>query len=160
VTAAILVLFFVVLGVSVVLLGMRAGRRGPFLNSEGKGGRRAVGWITALAILVFAIAIPIAVAIDGGDQPAQAGSVDLTKKEEAGRQIFNEHCTQCHTLGASQGVQQVGPNLDELRPPKALVLDAIKNGRARGQGQMPALLVTGPEADEVATYVAKVAGRE
>jgi mono/diheme cytochrome c family protein len=160
VTAAIVVLFFVVLGVFAVLLGMRAGRRGPFLDSEGKGGRRAVGWLAGLAVLLFAIAIPIAVAIDGGDQAAQAGSVDLTAKEEAGRKTFNQNCTQCHTLGASQGVQQVGPNLDELRPPKALVLDAIKNGRARGQGQMPALLVTGPEADAVAAYVAKVAGRD
>jgi mono/diheme cytochrome c family protein len=160
VSTAILVLFFVVVGVSVVLLGMRAGRRGPFLSSEGKGGRRAVGWLTALAVLVFAVAIPVAVAIDGADQSAQAGSVDLTKKEEEGRKLFTQHCSQCHTLGASEAVQTVGPDLDVLRPPKELVLDAIEKGRARGQGQMPALLVTGEDADAVATYVAKVAGRD
>jgi mono/diheme cytochrome c family protein len=56
-------------------------------------------------------------------------------------------------------VGKVGPNLDQLRPPKALILDAIKNGRARGQGQMPAGLVDGQDAQDVADFVAKVAGR-
>jgi mono/diheme cytochrome c family protein len=156
VSTAILVLFFVALGLGAVLLGMRAGRR----KEPGKGGRRAVAWLTLLAVLVFAVAIPVAIAIDGSDSEQQAGPVDLNAKEVEGRQIFNEHCVQCHTLGASQAVQTVGPNLDVLRPPKELTLDAIEKGRARGQGQMPALLVTGEEADAVATYVAKVAGRE
>jgi mono/diheme cytochrome c family protein len=159
VSTAILVLFFVVAGVSAVLVGMRAGRRGPFMSSEGKGGRRAVAWLTGLAIVLFAVAIPLVVAIDGTDQAAQAGAVDLSAEEEEGRQIFNESCVQCHSLGASQAVQTVGPNLDVLRPPKELTLDAIEKGRARGQGQMPALLVTGQEAEAVAAYVAKVAGR-
>jgi mono/diheme cytochrome c family protein len=160
VSTAVLVLFFVAAGLSVVLIAMRAGRRGPFMDSEGKGGRRAVGWLTALSVVLFAIAIPLAVSIDDRDQSAQAGAVDLSGKEEEGREIFNEHCVQCHTLGASNSVQTVGPNLDVLRPPKELTLDAIEKGRARGQGQMPALLVTGQEADAVATYVAKVAGRD
>ena len=47
-STAVLVLFFVSAGLSVVLVGMRAGRRGPFMYSEGKGGRRAVAWITGL----------------------------------------------------------------------------------------------------------------
>jgi mono/diheme cytochrome c family protein len=53
----------------------------------------------------------------------------------------------------------VGPNLDDLRPAKALTLDAINKGRARGQGQMPAQLISGPEAQDVANYVATVSGR-
>jgi mono/diheme cytochrome c family protein len=39
------------------------------------------------------------------------------------------------------------------------VLDAIKNGRARGVGQMPANLLSGEDAEDVADYVAAVAGR-
>ena len=45
-----------------------------------------------------------------------------------------------------------------LHPPKGLILDAIAKGRARGQGQMPAGLVDGQDAQDVAAYVAAVAG--
>ena len=41
---------------------------------------------------------------------------------------------------------------------KALVLNAVAEGRARGLGQMPALLYQGREAEEVADFVAAVAG--
>jgi hypothetical protein len=38
------------------------------------------------------------------------------------------------------------------------VLGAITEGRARGLGQMPALLYQGKEAEDVASFVAAVAG--
>ena len=38
------------------------------------------------------------------------------------------------------------------------MLDAIAKGRARGQGQMPALLLTGKEAKDVASFIEAVAG--
>ena len=157
---ALFVLFFVVLGLTVVLVAMRSGSKGPVLDSSRKGARTALAWLLALAILAFVVAIPIAVAIDSSDAEATAGAQQLTKEEQHGRQVFNENCVQCHVLAASNGVQQVGPNLDDLRPPKELVLDAVLKGRARGQGQMPAQVVTGPDAEAVAAYVAKVAGRE
>ena len=53
-----------------------------------------------------------------------------------------------------------GPNLDQLKPPKALVLDAVLNGRQRGAGTMPAGLYTGQDAEDVASYVAAVAGKQ
>lgn len=158
---ALFVLFFLALGLSVVLVAMRSGSKGPVLDSSRKGSRRAVAWLLALSILAFVVAIPLAVVLDNNrNAEAKAGPLRLTKKEQRGREVFNQNCTQCHVLAASNGVQQVGPNLDELRPPKALVLDAIAKGRARGQGQMPSQVVTGPEAEAVAAYVAKVAGRQ
>ncbi len=39
-----------------------------------------------------------------------------------------------------------------------LVLSAIKEGRALGRGNMPALLYQGKEAEDVAEFVAAVAG--
>ena len=39
------------------------------------------------------------------------------------------------------------------------MLDAIHNGRARGNGQMAADLVEGQDADDVAAYVAKAVGQ-
>jgi mono/diheme cytochrome c family protein len=160
VTTLLFVLFFLILGAGVVLVAMRSGSSGPVLDSRKKGARRLLAVLTALAVLVFVIAVPVLVASDNRNAEATAGSVTLNKTEQHGRQIFNQRCVQCHTLAASSGVQQVGPDLDKLRPPKALVLDAVEKGRARGQGQMPALLVTGPDAEAVAEYVAKVAGRE
>ena len=154
------VLFFLVAGLAVVLVAMRSGSKGPVLDSRKKGSRRALAGLLAASFVVFVIAVPVAVGIDNGDSDARAGTQNLSNKEQHGRQVFNMRCVQCHQLSASNSVQLVGPDLDKLRPPKALVLDAIKKGRARGQGQMPALLVTGPDAEAVAAYVAKVAGRE
>ena len=73
--------------------------------------------------------------------------------------LFGVRCVNCHTLKASNAIAQIGPNLDDLRPPKGLVLDAIKNGRARGNGQMAANLYTGQDAEDVANYVAKAVGQ-
>jgi hypothetical protein len=40
-----------------------------------------------------------------------------------------------------------------------LVENAIQQGRARGQGQMPPRLLVGEDQKDVADYVAAVAGR-
>ena len=90
---------------------------------------------------------------------AAIGGVELSSSEEHGRQVFKERCATCHTLEDAGAVGMVGPNLDDLRPATALTLDAINKGRARGQGQMPAQLVSGPDAQDVAKYVATVSGR-
>ena len=153
------VLFFLILGLAVVLVAMRSGSKGPVLDPNRKGSRRALAWLLALSVVAFLVAIPVAVGIDNSDADAVVGGITLTEKEQRGREIFNQSCVQCHVLAASNSVQRVGPNLDELRPPKELVIDAVNKGRARGQGQMPAKLVTGPDVDAVASYVAKVAGR-
>jgi mono/diheme cytochrome c family protein len=52
----------------------------------------------------------------------------------------------------------VGPNLNQLKPDKARVQNAIEKGGA-GTGAMPANIVTGEEAEAVATYVSSVAGQ-
>jgi mono/diheme cytochrome c family protein len=115
--------------------------------------------LTVIATLLFGIAIPVAVGIDGADQ-AEAGAVNLTAAQEAGREKFAKACQQCHTLAATNATGRVGPNLDVIRPPKELTVDAILKGRARGRGQMPSLLFTGRDAEEVAEFVAAVAGRD
>jgi len=77
----------------------------------------------------------------------------------SGRELFARTCGTCHTLKGAATTGRVGPNLDQLRPPSALVLNAIEQGRARGAGQMPAALYDGTDARDVASFVAKVAGR-
>ena len=85
-------------------------------------------------------------------------TVELTSAQVNGRTLFAKNCATCHTLRAVNAVGKVGPNLDQLRPPAPLVLNAIQNGRARGNGQMPADLVAGSDAKDVASFVSAVAG--
>ncbi len=86
----------------------------------------------------------------------------------AGKTAFIQKCGSCHTLARAktQGVQ--GPNLDEAFGParaaglgagtvEGVVLDQIKN--VRKGSAMPANLVTGQEARDVAAYVGEVAGQ-
>ena len=73
--------------------------------------------------------------------------------------VFGERCNNCHTLAAANTAGKVGPNLDQLKPPYALVLNAIQTGRIRGQGTMPADIVSGKDAQDVARFVAAVAGK-
>jgi mono/diheme cytochrome c family protein len=110
-------------------------------------------------VLALGVLVPALVIAAGRDSKKAPGGVSLTASDERGREIFAERCANCHTLAAANAVGKVGPNLDQLRPPKALVLDAIQKGRARGQGQMPANLIDGQDAQQVATFVSKVAGR-
>jgi cytochrome c6 len=162
VAAASFVIGFLLIGLSVVLVAMRGGPRGAreAMHSQSAGGRSVATWILALVCLGFGVAIPTAVLAANGDHDKSAhGGVKLTSAEAQGRRLFTYNCGTCHTLKAANTAGRVGPNLDELRPPKALVLDAIAKGRARGVGQMPGGLLVGQEADEVASFIAAAAGR-
>jgi cytochrome c6 len=75
-----------------------------------------------------------------------------------GKQLFQQNCGTCHTLADAGTNGKVGPVLDQVKPDKQLVLSAIKNG-GLGSGTMPANIVTGADAQAVATYVSTVAGK-
>jgi mono/diheme cytochrome c family protein len=162
VAAVIFVLVFLVLGLAVVALAFsgRASvryRRG----APTRAGRRFVAVVVAIVVVGLGLAVPLAIGVINRNDHAKnaPGGVDLSASQEAGRSVFARHCATCHTLKASNAVGKVGPNLDVLHPPKGLILDAIAKGRARGQGQMPAGLVDGEDAQDVAAYVAAAAGR-
>jgi mono/diheme cytochrome c family protein len=162
VAAVIFVLAFLVLGLGVVLLAFsgRASvryRRG----APTRAGRRFVAVVVAIVVVGLGVAVPLAIGVVNGTDHAKSapGGVDLNASQAAGRSVFAKYCSTCHTLKASNAVGKVGPNLDVLHPPKVLILDAIAKGRAQGQGQMPAGLVDGEDAQDVAAYVAAVAGR-
>jgi len=77
-------------------------------------------------------------------------------------------CMKCHTINSEGG--KVGPDLDILKPPRSLVLHTIANGclpnasgsnqneSCLGQGVMPSEVVTGKDAQDVASFVAEAAG--
>jgi mono/diheme cytochrome c family protein len=157
------VALFVILGLAVFFVAFRGG--GKALPQTAAQRRRKIGRPVLLLIAVifvgFGVVIPLLTVKHNADDQAEAaiGGVKLTAAQEHGRELFKQRCATCHTLEDAGAVGLVGPDLDNLRPPAALVLDAIAKGRARGQGQMPAELMAGTEAREVADYVATVAGR-
>jgi mono/diheme cytochrome c family protein len=157
------VLFWVVVGLGILFVALSGGPKGARqrVQSRSRRGRRGLvaGFVVLVALLGVAVPVAVIAAVDSRADDPGAGVYDLTPAEKNGREIFAERCRNCHSLKASNAVAQVGPNLDDLRPPKGLVLDAIKNGRARGNGQMAEDLVVGKEADDVAAYVAKAVGQ-
>jgi len=156
------ILGWVVVGFAIFFIALRGGPRGvrSTLQTQNRGGRAVVLGLITIVYVTFGIAIPaLVLAEDNDNRDSNLSGVKLTKAEAHGRELFGTTCQQCHTLAASNAVGKVGPNLDQLRPPKALVLNAILEGRARGVGRMPAGLLSGKDAEDVAAYVAKVAGR-
>jgi mono/diheme cytochrome c family protein len=76
----------------------------------------------------------------------------------SGKEVFTSAgCTGCHTLAAAGSNGTVGPNLDEAKPPKSLVVDRVTNGR----GQMPPFKgkLSDKQIQAVADYVSSVAGK-
>ena len=97
-------------------------------------------------------------------------SIDVAKDDptRAGATIFVERCAGCHTLGVAgtQGSttdvadreREDGPNFDDRKETVEDVLFAIQNGGFSG-AIMPENIVTGPEAQQVAEFLAKYAGK-
>jgi mono/diheme cytochrome c family protein len=162
VAALALVLFFLVLGLAVVGVAFRSGpRRAGSGRGPSRGSRRAVAVGVTGVVVLLGVAVPLAVALANRDDHDRSapGGVKLTEAQAHGRVEFAKYCSTCHTFKAANAVGKVGPNLDQLRPPAPLVLSAIAQGRARGNGQMPAGLLQGEDAKDVASFVAAAAGR-
>lgn len=91
----------------------------------------------------------------------------------AGKQLFVEGCGSCHTLADAGTTSQVGPNLDYAflqsrkdglgeetftQVVRGQIAYPVTNPPVEGAPGMPADIYTGKDADDVAAYVASVAG--
>jgi cytochrome c6 len=112
--------------------------------------------------LIFVVAIPfIAISKEGQGDSAE---VTVASSDEEAKELFQTNCGSCHTLAAAGTDGVVGPNLDELLgagspDPEAnteRVLTAIDNGV---EGRMPAGILGGEQAEQVADFVARNAGQ-
>ena len=165
----VIVLLWALLGLGVFFIAMRGGPRGArqALHTDSPIGQRLV-MLGVVMLIAFGLVVPALVLAFNGEHKAgvAVGGVRLTPSEQRGRDLFARSCAVCHTLAATKSVGRIGPNLDvrvgddiaTASGRKALVLNAILEGRARGLGQMPAMLYQGREAEEVAEFVAAVAG--
>lgn len=73
---------------------------------------------------------------------------------DTGRELFAARCGGCHTLKSAGTSGQIGPSFDELKVTKPIVLAAIK----AGPGPMPSDLITGADAEKVATFLQSASG--
>lgn len=162
--------FWVLLAVAIFFIAMRGGPRGAreSLHTESKAGR-AIVWAVVVLAFVAGLAVPaLVLAFNGAhkDSVAAGGVKGLTAEQQHGRVLFSQTCAVCHTLAATNSQGKIGPNLDvrlgsEIATEpgrRALVLSAIAEGRARGNGDMPAGLYQGKEAEAIADFLAAVAG--
>jgi mono/diheme cytochrome c family protein len=108
------------------------------------------------AFVAAAVALPLAAC--GRDEP------DLSK----GKALFTQKCGSCHTLGRAGTQGQTGPDLDtafRAALAKGLSRDTVEGVvhrqilHPRHNSVMPAGLVKGQEAKDVAAYVAYAAHR-
>jgi mono/diheme cytochrome c family protein len=172
---ALFIAFWVVLAFGLFFIAVRGGLGGAraSLHRQTHAANRFVGLSFTVVLIIFGLALPAVLLIGNhSNASGQVGGMKLTQGEKVGRVLFGEHCAVCHTLGAANAIGKVGPNLDSLKPPASLVLHTINNGclpnasgananqQCLGQGVMPAGVVQGEDAQNVANFVARVAGKE
>jgi cytochrome c553 len=154
------ILPFVLLGALVLFVAFSGGpgaAREAYLT---RGSRLFQLSIVAIYV-VFGLLVPGLVLANKGEEAGGVGalrSASLNESEERGKNLFQQQCASCHSLAAVNARGVTGPNLDrigDVQPDR--IVNAIRIG-GTGQGRMPAKLLEGEEAQDVAEYVAKVAG--
>ncbi len=134
----------------------------------------AINVTLTVVMIGFGLVIPAIFLVANHDRGATAGNggIKLTANEINGRELFGEHCAVCHTLSSANSVGKTGPNLDQLKPAYQTIMHTLAYGCLQqpasasqvsqaclGYGVMPADIVQGQDAVDVARYVAAVAGR-
>jgi mono/diheme cytochrome c family protein len=123
----------------------------------------------ARQILACCLLLVSALATGCGEGKIEPPKTQVT--EHRGAQLFNERCSGCHTLKAanargskptnqvSGGERTNGPNFNVRKETSEDVLYAIRNGGFSG-AIMPANIVVGKDARDVARFVERYAGSE
>jgi mono/diheme cytochrome c family protein len=122
------------------------------------------------SIVLAALAAVLVISACGQEKVAVPSSDANYKTDYAAAEIFHQRCGGCHTLSyaAANGsgpnprtyLAISGPNFNErCERPVARVLYAIENGGFSG-AYMPANIVVGQQAREVAMFVSKFAGHD
>lgn len=169
----IIAVLFIALAGGIFYISMHGGFVGltRALETTSRSGSRMLNSTLVIIYVAFGVALPLIFIIgNNAKSNAQVGGIRLTPAEKVGRELFADHCAVCHTLAADNAVGKIGPNLDQLRPPVGLIENTIANGclqkpltvdadtNCLGYGTMPADIVQGQDAVDVAKFVAAIAG--
>jgi mono/diheme cytochrome c family protein len=147
VAVLLFILFWVLIAVAIFFVAARGGPRGAraTLQTQSHGGRRVAGLLFAVIYIGVGIAVPAGLLIGSHHNAnAEVNGVPLSADAKKGRKIFGDVCGACHTLAEANAVGKVGPNLDQLKPTKQLIHNALINGKQVGNGTMPANLLPDP----------------
>ena len=120
------------------------------------------------AAVLFGVITAALLTAGCGSVGHSAGTGDRTK----GKELFTQKCGSCHTLANAGTKGQIGPNLDYAFLAsrrdglgESTIVQVVRGQIAypitktsTGAPGMPADLVEGQDADDVASYVASVAG--
>ena len=127
--------------------------------------KRSTFVMFGIVVLLFAVLVPAWAMTEEGSQDASPDNVPADLED--GKELFVTNCGACHTLARPAPTASSGRTSTTCSPRRApappdpntikpRVLSAIKNGV---NGRMPKGILTGPQADQVATFVAQVAGQ-
>jgi mono/diheme cytochrome c family protein len=120
-----------------------------------------------LARAAFVVMLPLVLVLAGCGQ----GKIKVDQAQHTGAELFNQHCSGCHSLEAANsygskapgqkagGERTNGPNFNVRKEPRDDVLFAIRNGGFSGS-IMPANVVVGKEAKQVADFLAAYSGKK
>jgi mono/diheme cytochrome c family protein len=127
--------------------------------------------IFGLVLVLLAVVIPFW-AFERDGNPAK--NEDVPAENTPGKQLFQTNCGNCHTLYAAGTDGDFGPDLDQKLAPagqatdktaidgiKTQVMTALEEGADSPDvpGRMPAGIVTGTVAEEIADFVSHYAGQ-
>ena len=124
-------------------------------------GRRRLAIAAALTVVA-------AGAVACGSQGISSQISSQPANVQHGAQLFSQRCSGCHTLsvagtqGTTNNVRERertdGPNFNTRKETAANVLYAVRNGGFSG-AIMPENIVVGKDANDVAAFLSKYAGR-
>ena len=97
------------------------------------------------------------------------GAVDHMSAAEGdasnGKTLFTQECASCHVLADADAAGKIGPSLDDAFDSvrrqgfdESTIRDVVRGQIAYPEQPMPAKLVVGEDADDVAAYVARCGG--
>ena len=122
----------------------------------------------AVALVVLALVGALGLAACGDTVGYSEGTGDKIR----GKELFTKSCGSCHTLADAGTTGQIGPNLDYAFVQSRIdglgddtILQVVRaqiaypvTSPSTGAPGMPANILEGQDAEDVATYVASVAG--
>src|SRR4051794_40581834 len=155
---------WILIGIGVIFVSFSGGP-GAAREAYLTGGRRSFGTLIVLTYIGIGIAIPAVVMAARGEREGNSTTLSQNKLRDSdpdireGKQLFSESCAACHNLDAANARGVTGPDLDKIGTvTPGRVENAIKIG-GTGQLRMPARLLQGQNAKNVAAFVAAVAGK-
>jgi cytochrome c553 len=155
---------WILVGFAVIFVSFSGGP-GAAREAYLTGGRKSFGLLIVLIYLGIGVAVPAVVIASRGTREGNSTALsqnllrDAKPDVQRGRTLFIESCAACHNLDAANARGVTGPDLDKIGTiTPARVESAIRIG-GTGQLRMPAGLLQGQNAKDVAAYVTAVAGK-